>query len=220
MSSNQNVKIDDVISTVQGPLIGSNLLSSFKSQLLAQPVFSTMFGAGSFTVDRVFIDQMPNINDTILPALILQWATDTFNSMDTYFEGSIRGLIALPAHVQGDYNSQRRVANMFQRFMGGPMQMFDPAVNPGLIKFGYGTQFQYDGLANFSGIQVPVIQMTIPFMFDLLQMQLQSPGFDFSANLDQNELPWIEEYFLKVIDGENQNVLIPEVKFDVTGQTN
>ena len=220
MANNQIERVENAISEVQGPLIGSNLLQSFKDQMLKQEVFRIMFGGSAECADRIYVRKMPNVNESIVPFLILSWQSDTFRSFNQYFDGTIKGLLALPAHIQGDYNAQRRVGNMIQRFMGGPMKMFDPAVNPGLIEFGIGTQFVYDGLANFSGIQLPVIQMTIPFKFDLQQLRIQSPGFDPFSDLDEADLLWVEKYSASYIDGNDKKVLIEEGAILDTGQNN
>jgi hypothetical protein len=212
--SNQHARVDLPLSQVTGPLFGSNLLEAFKQELITEPVFQTMFGVNG---ERIFHAKRPNMNETILPALLLTWKQETFNSGDSYFEGSLDGLIVLPITLDGDFNAKRRVGSLFQRFMGGRMNVFSNV--PGLIKFGYGTQFNYEGLARFDGISAPAIQMTIPFKFDLQLVRLKSQ-YDPLAPLDNSDIGFVTEYLLKVTDVPTGQVLQPEGVMSVTGQTN
>ena len=215
MSGNMDKRVDGSLAQLTGPLVGENLLCAFKEELIKQPVFQTMFGVSG---ERIFDRSRPSLNETILPALLLSWKSETFTSLDTYFEGMIDAIIALPVRLSGDFNALRRVGSMLQRFMGGPMDIF-PKV-PGLINFGVGSEFNYEGLAAFDGLTCPVIQITIPFKFDLLRFQILTQGTDFSAGLDQSDLKFVEDYLFGVIKDEDKSVLIPEGVLLETGETN
>jgi len=221
MSNNQETRVDAPINLVEGPLIGRNLMKAFKDQLILQKVFREMFGDSG---ERIFFHQMPNINETIVPVLVMRWGSDKFKSIDTYFEGTIDCAIGLPARVDGDVNALRQVGNMFERFMGGPMKMFDPTINPGLIKFGVDTEFKYGGIFNLSGIQLPAIEFTIPFVFDMVRVGIDDPNFDFFADLDAANLPNTEEYDV-TIQPTDPSLVVVSPSIDqgvaiVTGQTN
>jgi hypothetical protein len=210
---NQDARVDKPISLVTGPLVGSELLESFKQELITENVFQIMFGIKG---ERIFHEEIPNLNETILPAMLLSWKSETFNSNNTYFQGFINGWIVLPVKLEGNYNSLRRVASMVQRFMGGAMKIF--ARVPGLTEFGYGTEFNYDGLARFDGLAAPVIQMNIPFKFDLQLLRLDVAGFDPSAPLDASDEGFVTANIIDFINAEN-STLLDEV-ISETGQTN
>ena len=213
-NGNQKDKVEASWAMVTGPLVGSNLLQKFKSEMIKEAVFRKMFGE---TGDSIFIDKVPNINETILPAVILQWSRETYTSNNVYLDGSVDGSIVLPTKLTGDYNALRRVANMVQRWMGGGMNLWSDV--PGLTQFGHGTEFTFDKLAAFDGFRVPLITMRIPFRFDLQYLRLLTDGFDPSAPLDDSDVGFVEEYDLNFKNAENQNDITQGVK-SVTGQTN
>lgn len=216
--NNQEARVEAPIAITEGRLIGSNLMDSFKDQLLKQKVFREMFGDGG---ERIFYKKMPNVNESIVPMLVMRWATDKFKSVDTYFEGTIDCAIGLPTRVDGDVNALRQVANLFQRFIGGPMQMFDPKINPGLIKFGYDTEFKYGGMFKLDGVSLPAIEFTLNFVIDLQKLNIDDPSFDYFADLDTANLPWIESYSLSIVaNNADKTILIPQGVFSETGKTN
>lgn len=221
MSNHSETRVDAAIELVEGPLFCRNLMSTFKAQLITQKVFRVMFGDSG---ERIFINKLPNINQDLTPVLIMKFNSDTFNSTDVYFEGSIDCALGLPTRVDGDMNAQHQVGDMIQRFLGGPMKMFDPTKNPGLIKFGYGAQFRYGGMFNLSGIQLPAIEFTLPFQFDLAQTLIQEPGVDFYADLDVANLPWLEQVTVTIMPTDsNLEVVTPSINqevISVTDQTN
>lgn len=216
--SNFQTKVHPAIQAVGGRLIGDNLLQAFKAEMIKEDVFKTLFGP---TGDRIFIDKIPNWNETIIPAIILGWKSETYTSRDTYYEGMVTGMVALPMQLAGDYNNLRRVGNMVQRWMGGAMDLFSGEnLVPGLIRFGYGAEFNYEGLAKFDGFSAPAIQINIPFKFDLQLLAQTLDGVDFSGPLDATDLGFIEKIILEVHDGETQKVLLTEGDLVVTGQIN
>jgi hypothetical protein len=218
MSGNQKKRVDQPSGFVQGPLVGELMLEAIKAEMMKERVFQLMYGDQG---EHIFIHQLPNINETILPAVLLGWKEETYNSSDVYFEGSISGMLLLPIKLQGDYNALRKVGLIFQRFLGGSMNLFsgDNRV-PGLIRVGYGTTFDYSHLAEFNGMQIPSIQMTIPFKFDLQLLEIAFPEIDFKAPLDDATLGWVEEYSLGIQGSPDQAELIETGILDITGQTN
>lgn len=213
--SNFDTRVRKALDQVSGPLVGDNLLQAFKDEMIKEILFQVMFGSQG---ERIFIDKIPNWNETILPAMILGWKQETFNSFDTYFEGMINALIALPVQLSGDYNNLRRVGSMVQRWMGGAMSLFDKV--PGLTMFGYGSEFNYEGTAKFDGFSSPAIQITIPFKFDLQILAQTVDGIDFTAPLDQADIGFIEKIILEVHDAETNKELFAEGVLIETGQTN
>lgn len=214
-SGNNETRVTSSINMVTGPLVGENLLAMFKQEILKEPVFQVMFGNSG---ERVFVNEAPNINETILPALLLSWKRESFMSNVTYLDGTIDALVALPNQIEGDYNSKRRVANMLQRWMGGQMSLFDKV--PGLTHFGHGTEFNYEGLAKFDGFSAPVITLSIPFRFDLSLLMQIVDGFDPMAPLDDSDVGFVERYILRVFDNDTGNTLIEEGVVVETGQEN
>ena len=213
---NLNTRVNRPLEDVTGPIIGQNLLQAFKDAIIKEKIFQAMFGVNG---ERIFITERPNINETILPALLLGWKSETYNSYDSYFQGLIDCWVVLPVRLEGDYNSLRRVGAILQRWMGGKQfNIFEEV--PGLIEFGYGSEFNYEGLARFDGFSAPFIQISIPFKFDLQLLSIMLPGFDPLAPLDDSDLGWIEANFTKYVDSETGDVLIQEGILDETGQTN
>lgn len=205
MSGNRDTRVNPAVTAVQGPLIGSNLLEAFKNQIKAQAVFKTMFGPNG---ERVYVNGMPSINESVLPALILGWASETFRSLNVYFDGQISALLVLPTQLTGDYNAQRRVASVFQRFIAGPLDLLEEV--PGLIRFGVESTFEYQGLARFGGFDAPTIIMTLPFRFDLQLMRLGS-DYDPAADLDKADLDFIEGLLLEVKNDDGTELTSQEV---------
>jgi hypothetical protein len=216
--SNFQTRVQSAIDQVGGRLIGDNLLAAFKAEMLRENVFQTMFGTNG---DRIFIDKIPNWNETILPGLILGWKTETYHNRDTYFTGTVTALVALPVQFSGDYNNLRRVGNMIQRWMGAQMQLFDGENKvPGLTQFGYGAEFNYEGMAVMNGFSAPAIQISLPFKFDLQLLAQDQDGVDFAGPLDAADLGFIEQVILEVHEAEHDKVLFQEGVLVETGQVN
>jgi hypothetical protein len=211
-------RVNAPLSLAQGPLVGDQLMSSFKDEMIKERVFRQMFGEEGqhiFT-DR---DRTPNMNETILPALLLSWRQETFRSNNVYLDGTIDATLCLPTMLDGQVNNLRRVASMIQRWMSGSMNLWDK--NPGLIRFGYESEFDYGGMAAFGdGFKCPAIQIKIPFRYDLALMRITADSFDPTAPLDAADLLWVEKYLIKVIDGNSNTELIPQGVLSVTGETN
>lgn len=208
--SKQKDRVDTPIAMVQGPLVGETLLDNFKNEIMKERLFQIMFGIQG---ERIFVKNHPNLNEEILPALLLDWKQETFNSGRTMFEGTISAMLAMPVRLEGDTNALRRVGSMIQRWMSGSMNLMDPAGDnfvAGLIKFGYGALYDYAGLAQFSGLSVPVIQINIPFSFDLELLRLLTPGTDFEAALDDSDVSWLTDTLVQFVDTDSTQVINQE----------
>ena len=209
---NQSSRVEFPLSLVKGPLPGERLLHVFKEEIAKERVFQLMFGDHG---ERIFVSEEPNLNETILPAIILNWGSETFMSNDTTIEGTVSGYIVMPVRLKGDTNSLRRVGSIVQRWMSGSMSLFDKV--PGLTKFGFNAQFNFQNLAALDGFKAPVIEITLPYRFDLQLMRLESI-FDPNAPLDDADVGFVEQYILEVIDGETKESL--EGVVIETGQVN
>jgi hypothetical protein len=204
-AGNLSSRVKRAILTTTGIIPGADLFAIFKSEIQNEPVMRTLFGE---SCERVFHDKKPNLNETILPCLLLAWKNETFTSNDTYLEGSIEAAICLPVMLTGNFNELRQVGQIFQRFMGGRVSMFDKV--PGLVRFGVGMAFDYTNLAEFDGLTCPVITIQIPFRFDLQLLRIQRPEFDPSAPLDAEDLGWAESFRARFFNAENNDTLIDE----------
>jgi hypothetical protein len=217
---NREERVDRPLQYVTVPLAGEDLLSNFKKEIIKERVLQAMFGVNG---DRVFITDHPNLNESIVPAFMLDWRQETFNSNRTMFDGTISAMIVLPTQLSGDTNGLRRVGSIIQRWMGGGLSLFDQTSEsfvPGLVKIGYGATFDYSGLADYSGLKFPTIQITIPFSFDLELMRLQLGNFDPNLPLDDSDLGFLETMGLIFFDSENNTEIFTEGVSVVTGQTN
>ena len=211
---NQKTRIDFPTDLVRGPIPGEHLFEVFKSEMVKENVFRLMFGSLG---ERIFTTEQPNLNETILPALILQWRSETFQSNNCYLTGSVSAWIILPTRLKGDYNSLRKVGSIFQRWTAGAMSLFDKV--PGLTMFGFGAEYNYDGLVSTSALSAPAIQITLPVKFDLQLMRLQAP-YDPTAPLDDSDVGFVEQYLLEVKDGKDQEVIFQQGVLITTGETN
>lgn len=208
MNGNNKNRVREPLADVRGTLVGSNLLSVFKSEMLKESVLRKMFGSNG---EHVFLDEIPNVNETITPFVLLSWKTETFTSINAYFEGSVDCSVILPTQIKGDYNALRSVGALFQRFMGTTLDMFGPDKVLGLIEFGVGSVFDYQGLATFSGAQCPVIRINVPFKFDLQKVShamSDQYGLDPFSPLDSTlDDALLLRYGLIFVDSETNQTL-------------
>lgn len=200
--SNINERINSPLLMVQGEIVGEKLLATFKSELIKETVFQKMFGTHG---ERIFDQKLPSLNQTITPCLVLRWRDETFKTYDNYLEGTVVAELILPVQLTGDFNSLRRVATILQRWMAGRMDLFTD--NKGLIAFGYGANFNYEGMAKFDGFACPVIQITLPFKYDLAKLRGE---FDIEAPLDEADIGFVESFSLEIFDQETDKILIEE----------
>jgi hypothetical protein len=201
---NQKDRVEYPLSQVTGPTPGENLFEAFKAEMIKENVFQLMFGTCG---ERIYTSSHPNLNESILPALLMSWRSETFKSNNVYLDGVVDAWIILPVQLKGNYNALRRVGSIFQRWMSGGMMLFDKI--PGLTMFGFGSDYNYAGLATFSGTSAPAIQISLPFRFDLQLMRLQSV-FDPAQPLDDSDVGFIESILLEVINGETNEVIVQE----------
>lgn len=214
MANNLVTRVQQPLSQVTAPLVGENLLQAFKDlmignedqQIAGQSVFRVMFGERG---ERVFVNDVPSYNDTIVPLLELYWQKENFESWDTYLTGSVLGRIVLPAMFRGNYNQLRQVAAVFHRFLGSRAcaQIFQTVT--GLVEFGAGTDFAYDKLLRVDGLLFPTIEMTLPFKFDLAWFAQQNPDLDVRGDLDAELFGAIQAYRIG-ISSEEGKTLIPD----------
>lgn len=178
MRNNLGSRVESPIDAVTGILVGDNLLSEIKKSMIQEDVFIKMYGSSG---ERIFINEIPNMNETITPCVLLAWKTESYSTFDAYFEGQLDCKLILPTQMRGDYNALRRVGALFQRFIGTRMNLFSSVL--GLIELGVDSTFDYTNLAVFSGMSCPVIQVSIPYKFDM-QKIIMAGGYDPSAALD------------------------------------
>ena len=203
MGGNQKTRVDFPIDLVQGTVVGANLLQSLKDDLILENVFRLMFGSNG---ERIFINDLPSLNETILPCLMVRWKQETFRSNNTYLDGSIGFELVLPVKLKGDFNALRRAATIFQRWLSGAANLYPQ--NKGLIMFGFESNWNYEGLAKFDGITAPAIVANIPFRFDLALLREE---FDPTQPLDESDIGFIESITLTVFDEETETEFLSEV---------
>lgn len=202
--SNRTNRVDVPLETVTGPIFGSALLSTLKSEIIKEPVLQTMFGTDG---NRVFIEDLPSLNESIVPCIMARWRQDQYRSNNTYLDGSILAEIVLPTRLIGDFNSLRRVGSIFQRWLGSRCNLFAYPENKGLVLFGFESTFNYEGLAVANGVKCPAIQVNIPFRFDLALLR---GDYDPELPLDKSDIGFIKSLGLKVFNEENNQTLIAE----------
>jgi len=215
MSGNNENRVENSYANVSGILVGENLIKELKNEMMKEKVFQIMFGGEKGS--RIYDNYYPNINETILPFALVEWKKENFKSFNVYFEGTISMTIALPVNLDKKIGHKRKVGLIFQRFLGGPLNLFDKV--PGLISFGYGTDFNYEGVAKMDGFSAPAIQLTIPFKFDLQKLRADNEGFDPFASLDEADVGELEGMVLDIFKSEDNESLNVGVQIE-TGQTN
>lgn len=208
IDGNNQTRVKYPLQDVKGIIVGQNLLEIFRSEMIKEPVFQKMFGP---TGQHIYLTEIPNVNETITPFIILSWKSETFTSINAYYDGAIDCSIVLPTQIKGDYNALRSVGALFQRWMGTTMDMFGVDKVLGLIELGVGSTFDYTGLATFSGASCPVIRVVIPFKFDLQKVSnamSDQYGLDPFAPLDSNfDDDLLLRYQLIFVDSENNQTL-------------
>lgn len=218
MSNNLTDRFKTPISIVSGGLVGDNLLSQLKADMILQNVFKAMFGNAG---ERIFIDKIPSYNETIFPLIEFYWGNEVFQDGVTILSGNIQGRILLPTKIDTatDTNVQRKIANCIQRFLGSKKHNLFSNVK-GLTEFGYNSEWKYDRLVPISaGLVVPAIEFNIPYKFDLTWLRRNNEDVDYMDNLDAELVGWVEEYRI-IIKDDNDNVIKSEEILSETGQTN
>lgn len=215
---NEDTRVKVPIALVTGGLVGSNLLSQLKADMINQNVFKAMFGN---TGERIFVAEVPSYNETIFPLIEFYWGNEIYQDGDCYLTGNIKGRIILPSKLgtKTDINFQRAVANCIQRFLGSKKHNLFAQVK-GLTEFGWNSEWLFDRLLPISaGLVVPAIDFTLPFKFDMTWLRRNQEDVDFDGDLDAALVGWLESIFIQVSD-ENGDVLIVEGLISETDQEN
>lgn len=207
-------RVEYPLSKVTGPLVGGNLLDALKAEILAEPIFQRIFGCKG---ERIFTKDLPSYNETILPLIEFYWSRERVNNWDTLQTGAIEARIVLPVKFRGDVNGQRQIAALFQRFMNTRRGIFTTV--SGLTELGVDTEYRYDKLLALNGLTLPVIEMTIPFAFDLKLFSQQNPELDLFGPLDGELVGFFEHYGFK-LSNEQGDVLIDSATLVSTGVSN
>lgn len=207
--SNFKSKVETAVNMVSGPLVGENLLIALKAAMVLEPVFRKMFGNQG---ERIHLEDPKNVNETSLPAMEFFWQRERVQSANTRQSGTIKANLYLPTLLRGNVTVQRKVANLFQRFLNSDHDLYDQV--SGLIMFGKDADYQYDRLLALTGISIPLIEITIPFEFDLKLLRQRHPEINFNDQLDAQEWGWIESYGLALRDEDSSEVLIEGVIFE------
>lgn len=218
MNSQYQEQIEKPLECVTGPLLGHNLLDVFKELLIKDKIFRMLFGEKG---ERIFVRELPSINDTIIPLLELHWKAEAWQSRNAYVTGTVGGSIYLPPDLIGRTDRFRPIAGALVRAMESFTRVVDEETNSyklvqpifdrvaGLTEFGKNIAFNYDNAIRAGADLIPIIEMVIPCKFDLHLFRLAYPEIDLDAPLDAPEIPDIATYAIEITD-ENLNVLIPE----------
>jgi hypothetical protein len=205
------------LSKIQGRLIGEDLLPAVKAAMLEQTVFQKLFGSVEKPGERIFVDELPSYNDTIVPLIELHWKNERWQSHDTLITGTLIGMIVLPADLMGRTDRFRAIGAAFARWIESSHGLF--AASSGLREFGTNLQIGYDNAIKAGGDTYPVIDLVIPVVFDLNIFRAENPDADLDGVLDADLLGWIETYKIRMKD-EDGTVRIDTKILSKTGQTN
>ena len=200
---NYKENVEKPLSLITGELLGQSLLPAVKRDMLKQKVFQQLFGKDG---RRIFTEELPSANDTIIPLIQFLWQSEQWQSRNTRVSGVIQGMIVLPADLMGKTDKFRKIAGAFSRWMESGHELFKEV--KGLIEFGKNLSFRYDQAVKADATMYPIIQMTLSCLFDLQKFRLANPEIDLDAPLDAPEIPDISTYEITITD-ENLNVLIP-----------
>src|SRR5204863_227380 len=111
------------LALIQGRLIGDELLAQVKARMITDAVWKAIFGVAG---ERIFVAELPSLNDTIVPFIEFSWAGEVFQNVDLYRTGSLDARIILPAQLKGDFNRFRKIAAAWTRWVGGKQhRLFD-----------------------------------------------------------------------------------------------
>lgn len=200
---NYDEDVKKPLSEVTGPLLGQVLLPKFKEQMKEQKVFRMLFGKDC---ERVYVDELPSYNDTIIPLLEMRWSSESWQSKNTRVSGMINGMLILPADMLGRTDQFREIAAAFARWIESRHNLFKEV--PGLIECGKNITFKYDDAVKADATTFPIVRFTLPVLFDLQKFRLRLDDIDLDAPLDAPRIPDITTYSITITD-ENLNVLIP-----------
>jgi hypothetical protein len=206
-------KIAQPLSKISGRLIGDDLLPAIKAAMIMQPVFQALFGKAG---ERIYVEQLPSLNDTIIPMLELKWKGERWQSQHTRIYATVDGMIVLPVDLQGRTDRFRSIAAAFMRWIESDHGLF--AACSGLIEVGTNADFRYDKAIQCDGRTYPIVEFTLPVVFDLTIFRAENPDIDLEGALDSELFGWVEAYDLRLRD-ENGGVLIDTQLLSTTGLT-
>lgn len=219
MTSNHQKRTQIGINQNGGHIIAGNLMDAFKQFMLEDNVMCALFGDDG---KRIFINDVPSYNETIVPLFEMYWNTENFVSNTAYYTGTVLARIVLPTNVQGKLQDMRRVGAIFQRFLGSRLlgEKIFPAVL-GLTAFGDGADFNYSKVLTFTGFSLPFIEITLPFTVDMMLLTSLDENYDNGGALDSDDLGFIETITIKIEAEDDNNNIVQEIEVEIeTGQTN
>lgn len=209
---NYDDRVAGPLSKISGILIGENLLPAVKEAMIQQGVFQKLFGSKG---ERIFVKDLPSLNDTIIPLIEFRWKGERWQSQNTRVFGTVVGMIVMPADLGGRTDRFRAIVAAFMRWIDSSHGLF--AAVPGLIEFGTNADFKYDNAIRAGGTEYPVVDFTLPVVFDLTIFRAQNPEIDLDGALDAELFGWVETYAIRIKD-EKGGVLIDTQTLSETGQ--
>lgn len=173
--SNAHRRIDNAQDLQTGKEPGNEILEKFKEVMLTEEVFKKLFGEDGA---KISIDDSLNISEKNVPVLEIRIIKENFPTQNSYQTGTLEGRLLLPPSFKGGYNSKRRLALMFARFLRSPkyMQIFD--LVPGLRALGTNFAADYSILYRVGSISLPAIRMTFNYELDPVEWFRTYPEID------------------------------------------
>jgi|TARA_Y100000034_G_C6910517_1_gene424639 hypothetical protein len=203
-------RVKQGVNDVLGHIFGDSMLDTLKSALVIQEPFKTMFGENG---ERIFVEDFPAINESILPAWQFQFESDTIQGQDLYHRGFVSSRIIFPTKMRGAFGLYRKVAMVIARYFQSDKCVSDFIKNvPGLTEFGEDLTFNYGQVYRLSGVDVPVLTMRFAFQFDLRKVKLHFSDTDFNDDLHAELLGAFANYIEITNDKEEILVETAEVE--------
>jgi len=211
---NYEERVARPLSKITGPLIGQEFLTELKKAMLQDRILRALFGEKG---ERIFVEQLPSYNDTIIPLIELHWKGERWQSQNTRVSGVVSAMIVMPADLIGKTDRFRGIAAAFARWMESANGLFENV--SGLIEWGVDAEFKYDNAIQAGALIFPTIDISIPVLFDVHQFHLDHPEVDYTAALDADLLGWITSYGIQLSNDEGTVLLNPTPPI-LTGQKN
>jgi len=217
---NLNSRAVAAVDTITRPLLGEFMLETLREAILQEKVFQTLFGGGEDRSDpktsHIFLNKLVTYNETILPAWEFRFSTEDFAGDDLLVSGLINSRIMFPNNLQGDLAFHRKVALAVSRFFNSNKRLDDFLRKvSGLTEFGENLKVRYDLIFVQGGMQVPVIELGMNYIFDMRRFANENPATDLNARLDADLLK--DAIYRLEISGEDEvtgtsEILIAESK--------
>lgn len=197
---------------VSGVLAGNLMLETLKTSLLTQTPFQKMFGANG---ERIFINEVPAYNETILPLWEFQWDTETVQGSDLRQIGFVNSRVLFPNNLNGKFGIYRKLALVIARYFDSQFCVDDFVRKvPGLTEFGEDIEFKYNQIFNYGEMTVPALTMRFPFTIDLRRLRIEEECTDFDGKLQAELIEELETYIVEIQDDKG-TVLIEEQPLNV-----